>query len=99
MLDIGPYKGKIADLCGEFGIKRLEFFGSALTDDFNVESDIDCLIEFDAGDGNFFHRYFDLKYGLEELFGRRVDVVVDSAIQNPYFREAVDHSKQLIYAA
>ncbi len=99
MFDIEPYTDEIAELCRKFGIKRLEFFGSALSDEFKEDSDIDCLIEFDESDGNFFHRYFDLKYGLEELFGRRVDLVVDSAIRNPYFREAVDNSKQLIYAA
>ena len=99
MFDVDRYKNEIARLCEEFDIARLEFFGSSLSDDFNDESDIDCLIEFGEGGGNHFHRYFDLKYALETLFGRNVDLIVDSAIKNPYFRQAVDRSRHLIYAA
>ena len=97
--EINKYKSDIGRLCQEFGIVRLEFFGSALSDEFDDDSDIDCLIQFGMGGANHFHRYFDLKYALENLFGRKVDLVVDSAIRNPYFREAVDRSRQLIYAA
>ena len=99
MFDVSSYKDEVARLCVRFGIRRLEFFGSASTDDFDEDSDIDCLIEFVEGGGNHFHRYFDLKYALEEIFGRNVDLVVDTAIKNPYFRQAVDRSRQLIYAA
>ncbi len=99
MFEINRYKDEIEKLCGEFGIVRLELFGSVLSDEFDNESDIDCLIEFGKDGGNHFHRYFDLKYALEGLFGRKVDLVVDSAIKNPYFRQAVDQTRQLIYAA
>lgn len=99
MFDIEPHKHEIAGLCRRLGIRRLEIFGSAVTNDFTLASDIDCLIEFEEKGGSYFQRYFDLKYGSEKLFGRKVDVVVDSAIRNPYFREAVNHSRQLIYGA
>ncbi len=85
-------------LCRKYGVKRLEFFGSAVTEEFDANSDIDCLIEFEKDGGNYFHRFFDLKYALEELFGRKVDLVVGSAIRNPYFRASIDRSLQLIYA-
>lgn len=99
MFEIAQYTEEIARLCKLFGIKRLEVFGSALTDDFDAESDIDCLIEFADNGGNHFDRYFDLKDALENVFGRDVDLVVDAAIKNPYFRQAVDRSRHLIYAA
>lgn len=99
MFDVNPYKNDIRRLCDEFGIERFEFFGSALSTEFHDESDIDCLIEFRKDGGNYFERYFDLKYALEALFGRKVDIVVDSAIRNPFFREAVDSSRHLVYAA
>lgn len=99
MFDLELYKDEIALICKRFGIKKLEFFGSVLSEEFGEHSDIDCLITFDESDGNYFHRYFDLKYALEELLGRDVDIVVDSAIKNPYFRMAVDRSRQLVYAA
>jgi len=99
MIDVSRHKDEIGRICKQFGVKRLEFFGSAITDEFGAESDVDCLIEFTEGGGNHFNRYFDLKYGLEAMFGRKVDLVVDSAIKNPYFRTAVDRSRRLIYAA
>jgi uncharacterized protein len=99
MFDMGSYSKEIELLCRQFGIVRIEVFGSAATDDFAPESDIDLLIEFANDGGNLFHRYFDLKYALEDLFGRPVDLVVESAISNPYFRQAVDRSRQLVYAA
>ena len=43
--------------------------------------------------------YFDLLFGLQELFGRQVDLVMRSAIVNPYFRESVEESRELLYAA
>ena len=42
--------------------------------------------------------YFGLPEGLEELFGRPVDLVVERAIKNPYFRQSVDETNSLIYA-
>ena len=99
MFDANPYKHEIVRLCLEFGIRRLEFFGSAVSDEFDQESDIDCLIEFEKNGGNYFDRYFDLKYALEAVFDRKVDLVVDSAIKNPYFRDAVNASRQIVYAA
>jgi hypothetical protein len=44
-----------------------------------------------------FTRYFDLKEGLEIIFGRTVDVVVEDAIRNPYFKQSVDQNRVNIY--
>lgn len=99
MFDVSHYKNEIVELCRKYGISRFEFFGSALTDDFGKDSDIDCLIEFDQSDGNHFHRYFDFKDALEELFEREVDIVVGSAMRNPYFKAEVESTKKLVYAA
>jgi uncharacterized protein len=90
---------KIELLCRQCGVKRLEIFGSVLREDFAEDSDVDCLIEFIEDDGNYFERYFDFKDGLEKIFGRRVDLIVEKAIRNPYFKQNVDETKQLVYAA
>lgn len=65
------------------------------------DSDLDFLVEFDlsAGIEGYADRYFDLLEALEQLFRRPVDLVVDSAIKNPYFRESVDETRELRYAA
>ena len=88
-------------LCRRFEVRRLEVFGSATTGAFRAEdSDLDFLVEFMApAAAGYSDRYFGLLESLEQLFGRRVDLVVASAIKNPFFRESVEQSKVLLYAA
>ncbi len=99
MFDFSQHKETISRLCKNYGIARFEIFGSALGEDFGAESDIDCLIDFTEDGGNYFERYFDFKDELEKLFGRKIDLVVEKAIRNPYFKQNVNETKQLIYAA
>ena len=42
-------------------------------------------------------RKYKVKYSLQDLFGREVDLVEEQTIRNPYFRKSVDSTKQLIY--
>jgi predicted nucleotidyltransferase len=99
MFDFKQHLEKINVLCREYGIARFEIFGSALRKDFGDESDVDCLIDFVEDGGNYFERYFDFKYALEKLFGRKVDLTVEKAIRNPYFKKETSETKQVIYAA
>ncbi len=88
-------------LCRRFQVRRLEIFGSAATGAFRAEdSDLDFLVEFEEPSvAGYANRYFGLLESLEQLFGRPVDLVVASAITNPFFRESVERSKALLYAA
>src|SRR5438876_8433695 len=43
------FRSKIADFCRKHHIRRLAFFGSVLRDDFGPDSDVDVLVEFEAG--------------------------------------------------
>ena len=92
---------EVEDLCHRFQVRRLELFGSAADGRFSaVSSDLDFLVEFSPlAAGAYADCYFGLREALEELFGLPVDLVVDSAIRNPYFRQAVERSKVLMYAA
>jgi len=99
MLDFKQYEQEISVLCRKYGIARFEIFGSALREDFGAESDVDCLIDFAEDGGNYFERYFDFKDELEKLFGRKIDLIVEKAIRNPYFKQSVNETKQVIYAA
>ena len=76
-------------------------FGSAASDDFDwARSDLDFLVEFQPlPSGAYADAFFGLKESLEQLFGRPVDLVADAAIRNPYFRETVDRTRALLYAA
>lgn len=92
---------EIRELCRRHGVKRLDLFGSAARDDFDpAASDLDFLVTFHtgvrkarAGD------YFDLHQDLEQLFGHSVDLVMDSAIDNPYIRKSVDEDRTPLYEA
>lgn len=98
---LGNHRAELESLCRRFGVRRLELFGSAATGrDRPAESDLDFLVEFDElPPGGYADAYFDLLESLEALFGRPVDLVVASAIRNPYFLEAVERTKTLLYAA
>ena len=100
-----PLLAKQADelerLCRRYRVQRLDVFGSAsVRGHLKEDSDLDFLVEFqpEAMDA-YADAYFGLLESLEQLFGRPVDLVIDSAIRNPYFRESVDESRTLVYAA
>jgi hypothetical protein len=96
------HQSALAELCRRFCVRRLELFGSAATGRFDPESsDLDFLVEFEREcPMGPFHQYFDFQAALEHLFDRSVDLVEQSAIRNPYFRQAVvDGQRVLLYAA
>ena len=89
---------KIHDLCSKHKVGRLFAFGSVLTERFQNDSDIDLIVDFKEVDlYNYADNYFDLKFSLENLFERDVDLLEDKAINNQYLRQSIDSSKQLIY--
>jgi uncharacterized protein len=98
---VASRRAQIEALCRRLGVRRLDLFGSALGDRFDEQaSDIDVLVEFSGGPGfDHFGAYFALKDGLEEIFGRPVDVVSATAIRNPYFRDEVMRTREPLYAA
>ena len=91
----------LTPICARYGVRRLELFGSATTDRFNpATSDLDLLVEFEPGRlEDMADRYFGLLEDLEAFFGRKVDLVIASAIKNPYFLQAIQDSRTLLYAA
>ncbi len=88
-------------LCRKHFVRRLEVFGSAAEGIFQPESsDLDFLVDYlPQGFENAAETYFGLLFDLEDLFHCRIDLVMDRAIRNPYFRAGVDQSRQVIYAA
>jgi predicted nucleotidyltransferase len=89
---------EIVALCREFGVARLDLFGSAAADTFGDESDLDFVAIFsDTSPGSYADRYLDLAESLERLFGRKVDLLTERAIRNPYFRREVDATRRVVY--
>jgi predicted nucleotidyltransferase len=88
----------IRDLCTRHKVARLFVFGSVLTNRLKKNSDIDLIVDFrDIDVYDYADNYFDLKFSLENLFNRSVDLLEDKAISNPYLRQSIDSTKQLIY--
>lgn len=92
---------EIEALCRRYHVRRLDLFGSAATGRaVPGRSDYDFLVEFEPlQPGSYTDIYFGLLEGLQELLGAPVDLVVDSAIRNPYFRQSVDQTRAMLYAA
>jgi predicted nucleotidyltransferase len=71
-----------------------------LRTDFTDESDVDFLVRFKAIDLlKYADNYFDLKFSLEALLNRPVDLLEEQALKNPYFLKTLNETKQLIYGA
>ena len=96
-------RSQIVALCRDYGVQRLELFGSAATDeDYDPgRSDLDFLVEFMPNHqlGPWLRDYFALKEELEQLLDRPVDLVMASALKNPYFVREVDRTRQPLYEA
>lgn len=94
-------RGELEELCRRFRVKTLEVFGSAADGAWDpVHSDLDFLVEFlPLDDGRTAPDYFGLLHALEDLFRRKIDLVMDRAVRNPYFRRGVDQTRRMIYAA
>ena len=91
----------VGRLCREHHVLKIEVFGSALTDRFDAQSsDLDFVVSFgDLSPGESADAYFGLLEGLQELFQRHADLVVESAITNPYFLREIAKTRTLLYAA
>ena len=94
-------RGPLERLCRQHHVRRLEVFGSAVGDTFDAKrSDLDFLVDFVAmPPGDHARAYFGLLFGLEDLFGRKIDLVESAAISNPYFLRSVERTRTIVYAA
>ena len=94
-------QGQLEELCRRYCVRRLDLMGSAARGDFDAgRSDLDFVVEFDrltvedAAD-----RFLGLLVDLEDLFGRKIDLISYTSIRNPWFKREVDRTRQLLYAA
>jgi hypothetical protein len=94
-----PLRQSLANICQRFRVERLYLFGSAADGRFDSEqSDLDFLVSLEEQPpSEYADNYLGLAEALEQLFGRRVDLVTERSIRNPYFRETVVATRQLVY--
>jgi predicted nucleotidyltransferase len=94
-------KGDLASLCRRCNVRRLDAFGSAVTGRFEAaRSDVDFLVAFEPlAPAAYADAYFGLREGLERLFGREIDLVIEASLANPYFRRQVEAERQNSFVA
>jgi uncharacterized protein len=92
------YKNQIQKLCELHKVKTLHSFGSVNTGKFTQDSDIDLVVDFQIEDPiEYTDHYFDLKFELEKIFNRQIDLLESKAIKNPFLKESIDKTKVLVY--
>ncbi len=79
-------------------IRKLSLFGSALRENFNEQSDLDVLVEFESDARVGLLRFVAMQDELSALFGRAVDLHTPASLSR-YFRDEVVQSAQVLYAA
>ena len=92
-------KQSIADLCQRHEVRRLDLFGSAARGGFQPEhSDLDFIVQFTrTGYAGYADAFLDFADALENLLGRKVDLLTERMIRNPYFRATVEATRQTVY--
>mgnify|MGYP000633237714 CR=1 FL=1 len=96
---IQTFLPQIITLFQKHKIRNAFVFGSALTDNFNLDSDVDFLVNLqdgldpvDAGE-----HLWDLEYELKDLLNRNIDLLTERSLKNPYFISEVNATKYSIY--
>ena len=95
------HREELVALCRRYRVRRLDVFGSATADAFDEESsDVDLLVEFeDMLHADRADAYLGLLTAVEALLERRIDLVEMGAVRNPYLRQGIEESRELVYAA
>lgn len=87
------------DLYVNHGVEKLYVFGSAGTDSFNKNSDVDFLVSFkkDIPLLEFANNFFEFHQSLEQTLDRKVDLITEKSIQNPYLSQSINSSRKKVY--
>ena len=97
-IKLDTYLQDIKKLCTRCKVKHLYAFGSVLTDKFNAKSDVDFMVDFEqVAIEEYADNYYDLKFSLEKILNRPIDLLEEKAVKNPYFKQVVDGQRRLIY--
>jgi uncharacterized protein len=90
---------KIKSICSRNDVKTLFAFGSVLREDFSENSDIDLLVDIEDKDPiTYSDKYFDLKFNLQDLFNRDIDLLETRGLRNSLLKESIDKNKVIIYS-
>ena len=89
---------QIRILCDRYHVRSLYAIGSVTRDALKPESDVDFVVDIQNDNPvSYSEDYFALKFQLEVLFKRAIDLLEEKAIKNPYLLESLNKTKVLVY--
>lgn len=97
--NIGIDNEAIAAFCRKWKVREFSLFGSVIRDDFGPDSDVDVLVSFEENSGIGLWEMSDMKDELEEMFGRKVDLVEKEGLRNPFRKHSILNGREVLYAA
>lgn len=92
---------QLIDACHHYGIKALYAFGSVVRQDFSPTSDVDLLVEYKDEETDpikRFETFLELKNRMEGILGRKVDILQEKDLTNPFLKHFILQEKEKIYA-
>lgn len=96
---INTYRQELIQACQAAEVASLYVFGSILTPSFNQDSDIDFIVSIQSDNPiDYAENYFELKFALERIFSRKIDLLEAKAIKNQRFERLINEKKKLVYA-
>ena len=98
-LKISVDRERVAAFCRRWKVKEFSLFGSVLRDDFHPDSDIDVLVALQDDAPWSLYEWIDMIEELKQMFGRNVDLVEKSTIENPFRRHRILRTREVLYAA
>ena len=95
---LNKYMDQIKSLCAANEVNSLFAFGSVTGSGFNPASDVDLVVDiYSSNPLDYADHYFSLKFSLEQLFKRPVDLLEQKSIKNPFIKQEIETTKVLIY--
>lgn len=92
---------ELQDICRKNSVAELYVFGSAVSNEFSDQSDIDFayVLKEDLSPIEYGDAFFGLLEDLENLFERNIDLLSYRVVKNPIFKQELDRTKKSLYAA
>lgn len=98
MKELKEHIEQIKQLCNKHDVRSLFAFGSVASDELKADSDIDLLVDIDNNDPiDYTDNYFALKFELEDILKRPIDLLEAKALKNPFLKKQIDNTKVLVY--
>jgi predicted nucleotidyltransferase len=89
----------IAEFCARWNLSEFAVFGSMARGDMRPDSDVDVMVDFATGSTRRAFDVLHMKDELEEMFGRKVDLIRKGTVENPFRRASIARDLTLVYAA